>query len=132
MPSIFTRIIRGEIPAEKLAEDDRYLAFLDVRPIRPGHTLVIPKQETDYIFDLDDDLLGGLLPFARPVARALQAVCPCPKIGIMVAGLEVPHVHVHLVPMNSLGDLNFAHASPADPAELARLGAEVRRNLGQA
>ena len=129
MPSIFTRIVRGEIPCAKIAEDDRFLAFLDVRPIAEGHTLVVPKQEIDRLFDLPDDLLAAVLPFARPIARALERTVPCARVGLMVAGLEVPHAHVHLAPIRGVGDLNFAHAKPADPAALAALAARVRAAL---
>jgi len=107
MASIFTRIIRGEIPCYKVAEDDRYFAFLDINPLRAGHTLVVTKQETDYIFDLDDELLSGLFVFSGKVAKALEIVFPCNRIGVAVIGLEVPHVHVHLVPMDTMEDLNF-------------------------
>lgn len=129
MPSIFTRIVAGEIPCHRLAEDDRFLSFLDIRPVAPGHALVIPKKEIDYLFDLDDELLRDILPFARRVARALKAVVPCERVGVMVAGLEVPHAHVHLVPFTSIGQLSFASARPADPAGLAELAAKVRAAL---
>lgn len=129
MSTIFTKIINGEIPCEKIAEDDRFFAFLDIRPIREGHTLVIPKQETDYFFDLDDGLLGDIMLFARPIARALKSAVPCERIGVMVAGLEVPHAHVHLVPISDVGDLNFAHAREADPAALAALAGTLRSHL---
>lgn len=107
MASIFTRIINGEIPCYKVAGDDRYFAFLDIHPLRAGHTLVVTRQETDYIFDLDDDLLSGLFVFSKQVAKALEIVFPCNRIGVAVVGLEVPHVHVHLVPMDTMEDLNF-------------------------
>ena len=107
--SIFTRIVHGEIPAYKIAEDDRYLAFLDVFPTAKGHTLVIPKQQTDYIFDLDDELYLGLMAFAKKVAAAIEKAVPCKRIGIAVVGLEVPHAHVHLIPLNSMQDMNFAN-----------------------
>ena len=126
MPSIFTRIINGEIPCHKLAEDERYLAFLDVRPACRGHALVIPKQEIDNVFDLPDDLLAGLLVFAKPVARAIRKVIPCKKVGVMVVGIEVPHAHVHLMPINAVAEMSFANAKPVDPASLAPLAAEIR------
>lgn len=107
MASIFTRIINGEIPCYKVAGDDRYFAFLDINPLRAGHTLVVTRQETDYIFDLDDDLLSGLFVFSKKVAKALKTVFPCDRIGVAIVGLEVPHVHVHLVPMDTMEDLNF-------------------------
>ncbi|MFO7622228.1 MAG: HIT family protein [Bacteroidales bacterium] len=107
MASIFTRIVNGEIPCYKIAEDDRYFAFLDISPLREGHTLVITKQETDYFFDLDDDVLSGLMLFSKKVAEAIKEVIPCNRIGVAVIGLEVPHVHVHLVPMDVMEDINF-------------------------
>jgi len=107
MASIFTRIINGEIPCYKVAEDDRYFAFLDINPLREGHTLVVPKQETDYIFDLDDNTLSGMIVFSKKVAAAISAAIPCARIGVAVLGLEIPHAHIHLVPMNSMEDVNF-------------------------
>lgn len=107
MATIFTRIINGEIPCYKIAEDDNYFAFLDINPLRAGHTLVVPKVETDYIFDLSDDQLAGLILFSRKVALAIRSAIPCNRIGVAVIGLEVPHVHVHLVPMDSMEDINF-------------------------
>ncbi len=109
MPTIFTRIINGEIPCYKVAESDKYLAFLDINPVAKGHTLVISKQETDYIFDLDDDTLSGLHIFAKKVAKAIKIVIPCQRISVAVVGLEVPHAHVHLIPLNSMQDFSFAH-----------------------
>lgn len=107
MSTLFTKIVKGEIPSYKVAEDDRFLAFLDITPIRKGHVLVIPKNETDYIFDLADDEIGEIFVFAKKVAKKIKIVFPCKKIGITVIGLEVPHAHIHLVPMNSLSDMNF-------------------------
>ena len=107
MATIFTRIINGEIPCHKIAEDDRYFAFLDINPLREGHTLVVPKTETDYIFDLDDDTLAGLIVFSKKVSKAIMEVVPCNRIGVAVIGLEVPHVYIHLVPMDSMEDINF-------------------------
>lgn len=117
MSTIFTRIIRGEIPCYKIAEDDRYFAFLDINPLRAGHTLVIPKVETDYIFDLEDDQLAGLMVFAKKVALAIEKSIPCARIGVAVVGLEVPHVHVHLVPMDTMNDLNFRNPKMKFTAE---------------
>src|SRR5690606_40617719 len=97
MASIFTRIIRGEIPCYRVAEDDRFIAFLDVRPLKAGHTLVVPKREVDYIFDLDEDTLAGMMLFAQKVARAMKEVIECNRIGVAVLGLEVPHAHIHLI-----------------------------------
>ncbi len=107
MASIFTKIINNEIPAYKIAEDDNYLAFLDVFPIAKGHTLVIPKKEVDDMFDLDDNLLGGLHVFAKKIAKAIEKVIPCNRVGTAVIGLEVPHAHLHLIPINNIGDINF-------------------------
>jgi histidine triad (HIT) family protein len=129
MPSIFTRIINREIPAHILREDDEYLAFLDVRPIRPGHSLVIPKQEIDDVFDLPDELLSGLLVFARPVANAIRETSGAQRVGMAVLGIEVPHAHVHLVPIDGLGDLDFRKAQPADDEDLAAMAERIRAAL---
>lgn len=129
MSSLFTRIVEGEIPSHKLAEDERYLAFLDVRPIRPGHALVIPKREVDYLFDLDDKTLGGILCFARPVAKAIEQIVPCKRIGVTVVGLEVPHAHVHLVPIDRVSDIDFSNARPAADNELAELAGKIREKI---
>jgi histidine triad (HIT) family protein len=109
MASIFTRIINGEIPCYKVAEDDRFMAFLDVRPLRPGHTLVVPKKEIDYIFDLDEETLAGMIVFARKVALAMKEVIDCKRIGVAVLGLEVPHAHIHLIPLTRETDLLFTN-----------------------
>jgi histidine triad (HIT) family protein len=108
MPSIFSRIISREIPGYIVAEDENYIAFLDINPLVMGHTLVVPKKEVDYIFELDDQTLSGMHLFAKKVALGIQKVIPCNRIGIAVIGLEVPHAHIHLVPMNSMNDINFA------------------------
>ncbi len=129
MSTIFTKIIHGEIPCAKLYEDERYLSFLDIRPIRAGHALIIPKPEVDYIFDLPEDLMNDLLKTAKPIANAIEAEVPCKRIGLMVAGLEVPHCHLHMVPIDDVGDLNFAHASPAEPDDLHSLAARIRNHL---
>lgn len=117
MASIFSKIINGEIPAYKIAEDEHYFAFLDVYPLAIGHTLVIPKKEIDYIFDLDDDLLAGLHLFSKKVAKALEKAVPCKRIGVAVIGLEVPHAHVHLVPLNTMNDINFTKNKLTVPKE---------------
>jgi len=109
MASIFTKIINGEIPCYKIAEDENYFAFLDINPLAEGHTLVIPKAEVDYIFDLEDDALAGLNLFAKKVAKALKASVTCERIGIAVIGLEVPHTHIHLVPISGIHDLDFSN-----------------------
>lgn len=129
MPSIFSRIIAGEIPAHKLAEDDRFLAFLDIRPIRAGHTLVIPKAEIDELFDLPDDLLGDLFVFAKPVAAAIKAESGAARVGVAVVGVEVPHAHVHLVPLDDVHDIDFRRAQPADQDELAALAERLRARI---
>jgi histidine triad (HIT) family protein len=108
MASIFSKIVNGEIPCYKVAEDDRYLAFLDIFPLVAGHILVIPKVETDYLFDLDDNNFGGLMLFSKRVALALKKAVPCKKVGVAVLGLEVPHAHIHLIPLNSESDINFS------------------------
>lgn len=107
MPTIFSRIINGEIPSYKIAEDDHYFAFLDINPLAEGHTLVIPREETDYIFDLDDKTLAGMMVFAKKVALAIDKTMSCKRVGIAVLGLEVPHAHIHLIPINELGDIDF-------------------------
>jgi histidine triad (HIT) family protein len=107
MATIFTKIINGDIPCYKIAEDGNYFAFLDINPLKAGHTLVVPKKETDYLFDLEDDQIAGLFIFSKKVARAIAAAIPCTRIGVAVLGLEVPHAHIHLVPMNSMDDVNF-------------------------
>ncbi|MBV9803489.1 MAG: HIT family protein [Solirubrobacterales bacterium] len=129
MPSLFTRIVNREIPAHIVREDDEFLAFLDIRPIRAGHSLVIPKQEIDDVFDLPDSLLSGLLVFARPVAHAIREVTGASRVGIAVLGIEVPHAHVHLVPIDEIGDLDFRKARAADDADLAAMGERIRAAL---
>ena len=108
MPSIFTKIVQGEIPSYKVAEDDRFYAFLDINPIQRGHTLVIPKREVDYIFDLSQEEAGALFIFAQRVAKAVKEVIPCKRIGVAVLGLEVPHAHIHLIPLNGERDIDFS------------------------
>lgn len=107
MASVFTRIVKGEIPCYKVAEDDRYFAFLDINPLAKGHTLVIPKEETDNIFDLDDRTLADMMVFAKRIARKIQANTACKKVAVVVLGLEVPHAHIHLIPINSEKDVDF-------------------------
>jgi histidine triad (HIT) family protein len=130
MASIFTRIVNGEIPCQKIAETEEYFAFLDIRPMAKGHTLVIPKKEVDYIFDLEDAQLTGLHLFAKKVAKALESVVPCKRIGMAVIGIEVPHVHIHLIPLNSLQDITFTKPPvEVSPAEMAEIAAEVAKVL---
>ncbi|MCK5015090.1 MAG: HIT family protein [Candidatus Omnitrophica bacterium] len=129
MASLFTRIINGEIPCHKICEDENYFAFLEIRPINPGHTLVVPKAEVDYFFDVDDDCLGGMMVFAKRVARAVKKGVDCKRLGVMVAGLEVPHAHIHLIPIVGLSDLNFDNQKPAENDDLARIAEEIRKHL---
>ena len=117
MPTIFTKIIKGEIEAHILLESDQFLAFLDINPLAVGHTLVIPKIEVEYIFDLDDSILAGLHIFSKKVAKGLREAIPCKRIGVSVIGLEVPHTHIHLIPLNSMNDINFTRAKLSLPAE---------------
>ncbi len=130
MASIFTKIINREIPGFIVAEDEKYIAFLDVNPLVIGHTLVVPKQEVDYIFDLDDETLAGLYIFAKKVARAIEKSVPCKRVGIAVIGLEVPHAHVHLVPMNTVGDINFTRPK-LNPAkeEVSEVAEKIRKAI---
>lgn len=130
MASIFTKIIRREIPGHIVYEDDRYIAFLDINPLVLGHTLVVTKQEVDYIFDLDDTTIAGLNVFAKRVAAAIRKSVPCKRIGVAVIGLEVPHTHVHLVPMNTMDDLNFTRKklSPSKE-ELSETAEKIRKTL---
>jgi histidine triad (HIT) family protein len=109
MATIFTKIIEGEIPCYKIAEDERFFAFLDINPMSKGHTLVVPKQETDYIFDLDDTTLSEMIIFAKKIAKAVENAVPCKRVGLMVIGLEVPHAHIHLIPIEKEGDMNLAN-----------------------
>ena len=108
MTTIFSKIVKNEIPSYRIAEDDRFFAFLDINPLAKGHTLVIPKKEVDYLFDLEDDLLAGMNVFAKKVARAIEKVITCKRIGVAVLGLEVPHAHIHLIPINSEADISFS------------------------
>lgn len=112
METIFTRIIKGEIPCYKIAEDDRFFAFLDVNPLGKGHALVVPKKHSSYIFDMEDKELADMMVFAKKVAKAIEACIPCLRIGVAVIGLEVPHTHIHLVPLNEENDLNFRKERP--------------------
>lgn len=109
MATIFSKIIAGEIPSYKVAEDNQFYAFLDIRPMAKGHTLVVPKQETDYLFDLEDELLAAMTLFSKKVAAAIKIAIPCQRVGVMVMGLEVPHAHVHLIPMQNEGDMNLSN-----------------------
>jgi histidine triad (HIT) family protein len=129
MASIFSKIVSGEIPSHKIAENEEFLAFLDVFPIAKGHTLVIPKKEVDYIFDLDDDTYSRLFLFAKSLVPALEKTVPCLRIGISVIGLEVPHVHVHLIPLNSMSDADFSKKIKISQEELADLALKIHKNI---
>ncbi len=127
MASIFTRIVNEEIPCHKVAEDDRFLAFLDIAPLREGHTLVIPKLEVDRFFDLPEDLLRDIMPFAQGVARKIARVVPCDRVGMSVVGLEVPHAHVHLIPLDKVSDMDMGRPKlKFSTEELAAMAARLR------
>ena len=127
MPTIFSRIIAGEIPSYKIAEDDRYFAFLDIKPLTKGHTLVIPKQETDYLFDLDDRTLADMMLFAKRIAVKIKQVTGCKRVAVVVLGMEVPHAHIHLIPINSEEEVDF-HRERVDltPEEFEKIAAAIR------
>jgi histidine triad (HIT) family protein len=130
MSSLFTKIVNGEIPSWKVAEDENFFAFLDIFPVAKGHTLVIPKKEVDYLFDLDDETYVGLQLFAKKVALAIQKAIPCKKVGVMVLGLEVPHAHIHLVPMQSEADLlNFTKKLTLSKEEMAEITAAIAKEI---
>jgi histidine triad (HIT) family protein len=127
MATLFSKIVAGEIPCHKVAENDQFLAFLDIQPLRKGHVLVIPKVEIDYIFDLEDELLGDMLIFSKTVAHKIKAVFPCRKVGVTVIGLEVPHAHIHLIPINNVSDMNFEQAKMTlEAAELETIAEQLR------
>jgi len=129
MSSIFTKIVNGEIPAYKIAEDDNYLAFLDVNPNAKGHTLCIPKQEIDKIFDMDDELYLGLMKFSKKIAIALEKTVPCTRVGMAVVGLEVPHAHVHLIPLNHMDEMRFHDKVSLFKEEFEALAKSIQANL---
>lgn len=129
MPTLFTQIIEGTIPSHKLLEDEYFFSFLDINPISPGHTLVIPKVETDYFFDLSDDTLSSILTFSKPLATAIKKATNCSRIGLMAAGLEVPHAHLHLVPITKTSQLSFDYARPASDEELKEIAIKIRHFL---
>jgi histidine triad (HIT) family protein len=129
MSSIFTKIVNGEIPSYKIAEDENYLAFLDVNPNAKGHTLCIPKQEINKIFDMEEDLYLGLMKFSRKVAKALEKTVPCKRIGLAVVGLEVPHTHVHLIPLHDMDDMRFQRKVKLSGDEFEQLASAIRSNL---
>ena len=128
MSSIFSKIISGEIPCHKIAEDDKHLAFLDITPLVKGHTLVIPKVETDYIFDINDNDLADLIVFSKNVSKLIKSAIPCKKIGVTVIGLEVPHAHIHLLPINSISDMNFSGPKlQISDEELSEIASQIRK-----
>ena len=128
--TIFSRIIAGEIPCYKIAEDERFFAFLDINPLSKGHTLVIPKLEEDYIFNLNDELLSGIILFAKKVALAIEKSVPCVRIGVAVIGLEVPHAHIHLIPITNESDMNFKNPKlKLSPEEMNEIAAVIRKNI---
>ena len=129
MSSIFTKIINGEIPSFKIAEDDKFLAFLDVNPNAKGHTLCIPKQEINKIFEMEEDLYSELMAFSRKVAIAIEKTIDCKRVGVAVAGLEVPHVHVHLIPLQDMDDMRFARKVSLSPEEFQRVAKQIAANL---
>lgn len=129
MATIFTRIINGEIPCYKIVEDEYHFAFLDIRPLHAGHTLVVPKKETDYIFDLEDGELQALILFAKKIAIAIEKAVPCERIGMTVIGLEVPHTHIHLSPINSVHDLDFRNAKSMPKEEMEAIAERIKSNL---
>lgn len=130
MSSIFSRIVAGEIPSYKVAEDDRFYAFLDINPMAKGHTLVIPKQEVDYIFDLDDTTLKDMTAFSKKVAKAIEKAITCKRVGMMVIGLEVPHAHIHLIPINKEGDMSLSNPRlRIEQSEFEEIAKSIRENL---
>lgn len=127
MASVFTKIVNRELPAYIVAENDKFLAFLDIMPLKKGHVLVIPKQEIDYIFDIEEDLLAEMMVFAKSVAVKIKKVIPCKRVGIAVVGLEVPHAHIHLIPINEISDMNFSNAKlQLEKSEMERITADLR------
>ena len=129
MASIFTKIINGEIPCHKIAETEDFFAFLDVFPCALGHTLVVPKKEVDYLFDLSDELYAGLMAFAKSLEPAIRKAVPCKRVGVAVIGLEVPHAHVHLIPMNSMNDMNFNSKMKISQEELSEIAGKIKAGL---
>jgi len=130
MATIFSKIVKGEIPSYKIAEDDQFYAFLDINPLAKGHTLVIPKMEVDYMFDIEDDQIGKMMIFAKKVAKAIEANIPCKRIGVAVLGLEVPHAHIHLIPINSVYDIDFKQPKlKLDTVELQEIAAMIHQTF---
>ncbi|MCX2681087.1 HIT family protein [Galbibacter sp. EGI 63066] len=129
MASIFTKIVNGEIPSYKIAEDDNFYAFLDINPNALGHTLCIPKKEVDKLFDLDEETYAGLMAFSRKVAIAMERAIDCQRVGVAVVGLEVPHVHIHLIPLNSMKEMTFQHKVNLSPEEFEKVAEKIREFL---
>ena len=129
MPTIFTKIVNGELPAYKVAETDKFLAFLDVRPNAKGHTLCIPKEEVNKLFDLDEQTYMELMAFSRKVAKGLEKAVTCKRVGMAVVGLEVPHVHVHLIPLNNMGDMNFANSVSLSEDEFRQIADDIKAHI---
>ena len=130
MSTIFTKIINGDIPCYKIAENDDYFAFLDINPLRAGHTLVVPRRETDYIFDLEDNYLAGMIIFSKKIAAAIKNAIPCNRIGVAILGLEVPHAHIHLVPMDTMEDINFKNPKlKFTPEEFKDIASKISSKL---
>jgi len=130
MSTIFTKIIKGEIPCYKIAENEKFLAFLDVFPLAKGHTLVIPKKEIDYIFDIDSETLGEMMVFAKSVAKSIEKAVPCKRIGVAVIGLEVPHAHIHLIPINQVSDIDFSRPKlKFESEEMIRIAESISKEL---
>lgn len=127
--TIFSKIIKGEIPCYKIAEDEKHFAFLDIRPLQPGHTLVIPKKEVDYIFELEDEELQSLILFAKKIAIAIKKAIPCERVGVAVIGLEVPHTHIHLSPINSIHDMDFRNAKSISKEDMEAIAEKIKENL---
>ena len=130
MATIFTKIVRGDIPSYKIAENDLFFSFLDIHPLAKGHTLVIPKQETDYLFDLEDSLLSQMMIFSKTIAKAIEKVIPCKRVGVAVLGLEVPHAHIHLVPINSEADISFSNPKlKLSESEFVEIASKIKTEL---
>jgi len=130
MASIFTKIAAGEIPSHKIAENDEFFAFLDINPVAKGHTLVIPKKEVDYLFDIEDEMLGRMMVFAKQVAKAMKSAMPCKRIGITVIGLEVPHAHIHLIPITNESDMSFSKEKlSVSQEELIQIASDIRKEI---
>lgn len=129
MATIFTKIINGEIPCYKIAENEEFFAFLDINPIAKGHTLVVPKTEVDYIFAIDDAKLGRFMSFAKKVAQGIKKVIPCKKVGVAVVGIEVPHAHIHLVPLNNVGDMQFDKKMTLPKEEMQEIANKISSNI---